>query len=291
MHDIFILMDFISSHFQHVGQLPRRFPSMSSVDSVGYIPHKKNWIRHRFTTYNFSFILSGGGDYWREGMRWAVRAPCVITQSPGLLMEYGACGEWTEWEELYLIYDQRRIPALEQMGLIRRDVPVWNIRDTGPTRIRLQELVHLEAAGPMGGFADRLDRLCELMVLESILGESQAPIDPETQAIHAIRDRVKRDFRTALDFDALARQHGLSASTFRRRWAENVGVPPARYAMRLKMEEACRLLVETRLKVSEISAATGFSDPLYFSRCFSRETGTTAMEYRRDHQTPLSFRG
>jgi AraC-like DNA-binding protein len=204
-------------------------------------------------------------------------------------MEYGACGEWTEWEELYLIYDQERIPALEQMGLIRRDVPAWNIRDTGSTRIRLHELVHLESAGPRGGFADRLDRLCELMVLESILGESQAPMDPETKAIHAIRDKVKVDFRMPLDFHALARQHGLSTSTFRRRWAEIVGVPPAHYAMRLKIEEACRLLVETRMKVGEISAATGFSDPLYFSRRFRLETGSTAMEYKQTHQTPLSF--
>ena len=282
-------MDSITSHFQHIGHLPRRFPSVISVDSIGYIPHKKNWVCHRFTTYNFSFILSGGGEYWREGTRWSVRAPCVITQSPGLLMEYGACGEWTEWEELYLIYDQERIPALEQMGLIRRDVPAWNIRDTGSTRIRLHELVHLESAGPMGGFADRLDRLCELMVLESILGESQAPMDPETKAIHAIRDKVKVDFRMPLDFHALARQHGLSTSTFRRRWAEIVGVPPAHYAMRLKIEEACRLLVETRMKVGEISAATGFSDPLYFSRRFRLETGSTAMEYKQTHQTPLSF--
>jgi AraC-like DNA-binding protein len=59
--------------------------------------------------------------------------------------------------------------------------------------------------------------------------------------------------------------------------------------MRLKIEEACRLLVETRKKVGEIAEVLGFSDPLYFSRRFRLETGVTAAEYRNTHQSPLSF--
>ena len=91
------------------------------------------------------------------------------------------------------------------------------------------------------------------------------------------------------DFQALARAHGLSDSTFRRYWAARVGVPPAHYVMRLRLEEACRQLVETRLKIGEIAAATGFSDPLYFYRRFRSEIGVTAVTYRHMHQSPLSL--
>lgn len=59
--------------------------------------------------------------------------------------------------------------------------------------------------------------------------------------------------------------------------------------MRRRLEEACRLLVETRLKIGEIAAAAGFRDPLYFSRRFRLETGVTAAAYRRSHQSPLSL--
>jgi AraC-like DNA-binding protein len=289
MHIMIIVMDYIFNRLMHIGHLPRRFPSDLAVDNVGYIPHKTGWVRHRFGSYNFSFILSGGGEYWCDGRLWPVQAPCVITQAPGLLFEYGPSGQWTEWEELFLIYNQNRIPALEKMGLIRRDVPAWNIKDTGPTRALLLELKQVDASGQDDGFADRIDRLCESMVIESILGETRESVPPEERAILEIRDTVKSHFLEYHDYHALARKHGLSVSTFRRRWQELVGEPPARYAMRLKIEEACRLLVETRKKVGEIAEVLGFSDPLYFSRRFRLETGVTAAEYRNNHQSPLSF--
>lgn len=289
MHNIIFVMDYFFSRVMHVGHLPRRFPSVLPVDNIGYIPHKTEWVRHQFGTFNFSFILCGGGEYWREGRCWPVQAPCVITQEPGVMMKYGPCGKWTEWEELFLIYNQSRIPALKQIGLIRSDVPAWNIRDAGPTRALLLELKDVDAHGQESGFADRIDRLCELMLIESILGETRESVEPEERAIIEIRDAVKRHFLAQHDFNQLARKHGLSASTFRRRWAELVGVPPARYAQRLRLEEACRLLVETRLKIGAIAEATGFSDPLYFSRRFRMETGVTAAEYRQTHQSPLSF--
>lgn len=283
------VMDNFLNNLQHLGHLPRRFPSAIPVDTIGYVPHKKDWVRWTFKSYNFSFILSGGGEYWYEGVCWPVQAPCVITQAPGVVMEYGPCGKWTEWEELYLIYNQDRIPALEKMGLIRSNIPAWNIKDIGPTRALLLELKHVETGGAEGGFADRIDRLCELMVIESILGETRESVAPEERAILEIRDYVNLHFLEYHDFDKLARKQGLSASTFRRYWSVLVGEPPARYAMRLRMEEACRLLVETRLKVGEIAEALGFNDPLYFSRRFRQETGGTAAEYRQSHQSPLSL--
>ena len=82
---------------------------------------------------------------------------------------------------------------------------------------------------------------------------------------------------------------GLSESTSAAYWAARMGMPPARYAMRLKIEEACRLLVKTRLRVGEIADRLGFGDPLYFSRRFHQDVGSTAAEYRHSRQFPLSL--
>jgi AraC-like DNA-binding protein len=281
-------MDDFFNRLRHVGHLPRRFPSALPVDNIGYMPHKKSWVRFRFRSYNFSFILSGGGEYWRDGVCWRVQAPCVITQAPGVLQEYGPAGEWKEWEELYLIYDEGKLPMLKKMGMIR-DTPVWNVQDIGPTRAKLLELKQVTASGQESGFADRIDRLCELMVIESILGETRESVTPEERAILAIRDHVNARFLERHDFQSLARKHGLSDSTFRRHWSARIGVPPVHYVMRLRIAKACRLLVETRMKIGTIAMATGFSDPLYFYRRFRLETGVTAAAYRRSHQSPLSL--
>lgn len=289
MHIYAYSMDDFFNRLHHVGHLPRRFPAALRVDNIGYLPHKRDWVDFRFATYNFSFILSGGGEYRCGGVCWRVQAPCVLTQAPDVLQEYGPTGEWNEWEELFLIYNRSRIPALTRAGLIRSDTPVWNIRDIGPTRARLLELRQAAAGGQERGLADRIDRLCELMIVESMLGETRESLSPEERAIAAIHDQVKRQFRERHDFHALARRHGLSPSTFRRYWADRVGMPPAHYLMRLRIEEACRLLVETRRTIGEIAAETGFGDPFYFYRRFRMETGVTAAAYRRRHLSPLSL--
>ncbi len=63
------------------------------------------------------------------------------------------------------------------------------------------------------------------------------------------------------------------------------GISPQQYHTRLRMEQACKLLRSTLLSISEISEQLGYTDPLYFSRCFHSIIGMSPSEYRK--QTPL----
>ena len=73
----------------------------------------------------------------------------------------------------------------------------------------------------------------------------------------------------------------MAEVTFRRYWAGRFGAPFKRDIMNLRMQEACRLLTETNRDVKEIAASLGFSDPLYFSRRFTRLMGAPPTEYRK----------
>jgi AraC family transcriptional regulator len=75
----------------------------------------------------------------------------------------------------------------------------------------------------------------------------------------------------------------MSVSTFQRRWNEAMGITPARYALGLRLQEACRLLIETSDSISEVASACGFEDECYFSRCFRRQFGIPPHSYRKDH--------
>jgi transcriptional regulator GlxA family with amidase domain len=75
----------------------------------------------------------------------------------------------------------------------------------------------------------------------------------------------------------------MSVSTFQRRWNESMGITPARYALGLKLQEACRLLIETSNSISEVANACGFDDEFYFSRCFRRQFGSPPRTYRKEH--------
>jgi AraC-like DNA-binding protein len=73
--------------------------------------------------------------------------------------------------------------------------------------------------------------------------------------------------------EALAAIAGLSTHHFARAFHQSVGMPPHTYLLSRRLERAERMLRETQLPLSEIAAATGFSDQSHLARHFRRRTG------------------
>lgn len=104
--------------------------------------------------------------------------------------------------------------------------------------------------------------------------------DPEVDLHRRFAQLLERDF---------ARRHDAG------HYADTLAVPPAALSRALTqvtgrstkelvidrvMLEAARLLRFTDQTVGEIAFATGFTDPLYFSRAFKRHAGLGPMAYR-----------
>ena len=266
--------------FMHLAPIPRAYPNGLPVQSIGYAPLKRDTVSRAFDTCNFSLILTGEGFYQSKEGSFPVKAPCVLTQWPGEPVHYGPGGKKGYWEELYFIYDSSAAPVFRHRNLYRDGLPMWSIDQD----VHVVELVHqlrdllLHPRGTR--MVDRIDRTCELLIVESRMAENRPPLATEEQAIRAIRHHVREQRFITHDFDALASKHGLSPTTFRRHWNRYVHEPPARYVLGLRIREARRLLAETDLPVADVARQTGFEDPFYFSRCFRRMTGISPRPYR-----------
>lgn len=245
---------------------------------------KDHWVRTVFQSCNFSFILRGRGEYRRLGRVWPVEAPCVITQWPGEPLEYGPVELPEEtWDEFYVTYPGEAKPRFEAARLIDPERPLWPVRDLGALRALLEELRRLSHAAEPEAVVDRVDRVCERMILESWLGpvRREAPVG-DAATVQAIAAELRaRLAEPALRVEEVAAAHGWSHSTFRRRWHEVMPESPARTLQGLRMQAACRLLVETTLPIHEVASRAGFADEYYFSRRFRVEQGMPPREYRR----------
>ena len=268
----------------HMAAYPRYFPHPAAIQNIGFVRQKTGWLRSIFGSFNFSFILSGSGTYRTATREWPVVAPCVITQWPGLYVEYGPT---PDWEELYLIYPAERQAYFEACGYARPAKPVWYLHDPVPLRRKQAKLRELVKEAARFGVADRIDRLCDEMVLESWLGEAAEPTDRKSGAIGVLRQYLEENCTEDVDFDHLAAEAGFSRASFRRHWARQVGTPPGQYMAARRMQEACRLLAETDWSIKEVARRLGFNDPLYFSRRFRQVIGMPASEYRHRHPNPL----
>ncbi len=278
------IIDFMDNFYIHMDPFVRRYPLGLPIRDIGHISCKTDWVRTTFDTFNFSFILSGRGEFRFEGRSWPVEAPCVITQWPGHYQEYGP--EKT-WEELYLIYRREYFPLLEKRNFANPQHPIWYVHEAGLLQRRLLELAELAKELNAPGRVDEIDRHCERWILESLISETRPSLSPQDQNIQLVRAYVEEHFAETLDFDRLAKKNKMSPATFRRHWEKNVHMPPGVYVSHLRMQKACRLLAETSLPVGDIARAVGYEDVLYFSRRFHNSVGLTASGYRRQNHARL----
>lgn len=82
----------------------------------------------------------------------------------------------------------------------------------------------------------------------------------------------------------LAAMEHLSESRYRTVFHQQTGLSPSEYRIALRMQHACDLLLGSSQSISEISAACGYSDVLYFTRLFKRKIGMPPGMYRSRSQ-------
>ncbi len=82
--------------------------------------------------------------------------------------------------------------------------------------------------------------------------------------------------------DELCRRLGISQPYLYKIFKEECGRSPKQYILDRKLLYAEQLLSETDFTVSEVATSVGFSDPLCFSRFFSKRTGLSPTVYRKE---------
>jgi transcriptional regulator GlxA family with amidase domain len=83
-----------------------------------------------------------------------------------------------------------------------------------------------------------------------------------------------------LSVPALARRVAMSPRHFARVFAAEIGTPPARYALRVRVEAARRRLEETDAGVEAIASACGFASAEVMRRAFLRVLRVSPAAYR-----------
>lgn len=89
----------------------------------------------------------------------------------------------------------------------------------------------------------------------------------------------------ALSVEALAQRAGMSLRHFTRTFTKKLGMPPAKYVERVRLDHARMMLSAGDGRVSEIAASVGFNSPDTFRRAFERQFGISPTDYRQQFPT------
>jgi AraC-like DNA-binding protein len=95
------------------------------------------------------------------------------------------------------------------------------------------------------------------------------------RALHLIHTQPKRDWT----LDSLAKEAGLSRSSFTERFTGYVGMPPIQYLQKWRLQMAASRLIEGGT-IADIAADIGYESEAAFSRAFKRVIGASPADWR-----------
>jgi len=112
----------------------------------------------------------------------------------------------------------------------------------------------------------------------------RAPVaQPDYMEFAGVIEHIHKHFGENIAMDDLARMASLSLSQFERRFKRVFQETPMQFILKVRINEACKALVQTRNSVSWIAQATGFCDQSYFSKQFMKRLGMAPREYRKQY--------
>lgn len=101
-------------------------------------------------------------------------------------------------------------------------------------------------------------------------------IDAIKEPIEYVRENYHRE----ISIEELAKLAFISVSALERRFKKYLSKTPKQFVNEVRLENARRMLIETRLPIAEIAFRCGFSEHSYFSRQFKLQFGILPSQLR-----------
>jgi transcriptional regulator GlxA family with amidase domain len=102
--------------------------------------------------------------------------------------------------------------------------------------------------------------------------------------LRKVTDFMRAHLAETLQLSELAAISGLSTSHFSRAFKGSTGLPPYRWHLNLRVEQARAMLTDATASLAEVACATGFADQSHFTRTFSKIVGTSPGALRREQK-------
>ena len=102
--------------------------------------------------------------------------------------------------------------------------------------------------------------------------------------LNDILEYINHNYHENLTLSTLSKTFSVSDSYIARMFKTRLGMTPSEYINTVRIESACNLLLNSKMKIGDIAYKTGFYSPYYFSRVFKKIHGITPGGFRKNEQ-------
>ncbi|WP_419812674.1 cupin domain-containing protein [Bacterioplanoides sp.] len=147
-----------------------------------------------------------------------------------------------------------------------------------------------EAANMNPGAHAIVNRLSEIILIQVIRATLEAS-DETIPFLSAFTDQRINQVLTAIhtnpahdwSVENLGQLVNMSRSAFSNRFTELASMTPLQYVIFVRLQKACRLLIETNTALNAIAEEIGYRSEAAFSQAFKKQYGQRPGEFRRQH--------
>ncbi len=95
---------------------------------------------------------------------------------------------------------------------------------------------------------------------------------------------IQKNYKTpTLSVMEISRHLNINEKYLSRLFTAALQIPLSKYITLLRLQKACSLLNNTNKSINEISSTVGYSDPLYFSRIFTKHIGLSPSKWKKQN--------
>ena len=220
--------------------------------------------------YLLHFVISGKGQYTCNGKTYNVKAGEMFLIKPSQVVHYVADSN-EPWEYYWVgfngTYAQKAVANLP----FKDTMPVYAPKDFEDCKEYLYQ-IYANSGNSMSNSTAMLGYLylfIAKLIEESSLISSVAAVTQSNYVVEAIKF-IQFNYSTDISVDDIANAVGISRSHLYRVFIANLNQSPIDYLTEYRINEACELLKNSNLSISQIAVSVGFFDQFYFSRVFKK---------------------
>jgi len=114
---------------------------------------------------------------------------------------------------------------------------------------------------------------------------AESGVSPADRPLIDAARYINEHYGDELTLDALAKRFAMSPGHFSKKFKSTTGFGLSKYITQVRIINAEKLLLHTKLSITDVANRCGFTDPNYFAAVFKAQKGVPPYRYAKLHRT------
>lgn len=226
----------------------------------------------------FHFIAAGSGSFQCGDKTYSLKAGDGFYCPIDTVVSYKADSD-KPWEYYWVGFNGVDAARLLSAAGLSRESPCFHIDNT---EIIIKSILDVYNSNGNNVYNEAEMSGNLYRCLSYIIRENRAHNDRHHRSTDYIALSIRyieHNYSRPISISDIAASAGISRSHLYRLFMQELEITPNEYLVQYRISNACKLLHDSNINISETAYSSGFSDPLYFSRVFKRIKGVTPSMY------------